>query len=415
MLIALSAVASAAASRRRSRSARAESPRCTSRVTAVPVRARCTVPLDRAEPGGRQLALAVQRVPASGPRARHDRAARRRPGPGGDSAVRADLIAPLSRLPPLRGFELVTFDQRGTGQSGGLRCKPHADTPGRPATALRDAMRRSARRCPRGLHEPGLRRRPRRRCVRRSVAGPLSLLAVSYGGRGSRVCTRTSTPKTWHTWCSTRPRRSTGPATRSASQRLRALPRVLDEGICGAAPAASFTANAYEDLTRLVGAAAAGADRARTSSTNTGAGDGSSITEAALLRLLCRIDLPAGLRRLVPAAIAAADDGNPAPLARLIGRGIQPGLETVGELSDGRCILRHLLQRERDAVVRRAPIRASRPATLDSWLGGLPRRPHRTVRAYARSPPPRRLRLCADWPATPPAPAPPAGSPRRRR
>ncbi len=67
------------------------------------------------------LPLAVQRIPATGP---HTGTLVLLAGGPGQPAIPSfeQLIAPLASSPQLRGFELVAFDQRGTGQSGFLNC-----------------------------------------------------------------------------------------------------------------------------------------------------------------------------------------------------------------------------------------------------------------------------------------------------
>jgi len=79
------------------------------------------VPFDRADPAVGDVALAVQRMPASTPRVGVIVLLAGGPGQPALPAFEG-LLAPLAREPALRGFELVAFDQRGTGQSEELEC-----------------------------------------------------------------------------------------------------------------------------------------------------------------------------------------------------------------------------------------------------------------------------------------------------
>ena len=79
------------------------------------------VPFDRADPAVGSIALAVQRVPASAARVGVIVLLAGGPGQPALGPFEA-LLAPLAHEAALRGFELVAFDQRGTGQSEGLQC-----------------------------------------------------------------------------------------------------------------------------------------------------------------------------------------------------------------------------------------------------------------------------------------------------
>ena len=90
-----------------------------------------------------------------------------------------EVLAPLAREPALRGFELVAFDQRGTGQSEGLQC-PEVESlkGGLPAyvgacgTAL--GATRSFYTSQESVEDLD--------ALRQALGGtPLSLFAVSYG------------------------------------------------------------------------------------------------------------------------------------------------------------------------------------------------------------------------------------------
>ena len=140
------------------------------------------VPLNRAEPAAAQLPLAVQRIPATGP---HIGTLVLLAGGPGQPAIPSfeKLIAPLASSPQLRGFELVAFDQRGTGQSGFLNCDTRrvprdASTPAAFFGACGEQIGPSRADYTSQESVEDL------ESLRVALGGtPLSLLAVSYGGR----------------------------------------------------------------------------------------------------------------------------------------------------------------------------------------------------------------------------------------
>ncbi|MGS2810159.1 alpha/beta hydrolase [Nocardia sp. MW-W600-9] len=83
--------------------------------------ARVAVPLDYADPSGRQLELAVVRQPARDPEHRIGTLFTAAGGPGGSGiewAAKGELFpGELSRR-----FDVITFDQRGVGRSSSVRC-----------------------------------------------------------------------------------------------------------------------------------------------------------------------------------------------------------------------------------------------------------------------------------------------------
>ncbi|MFE1470657.1 alpha/beta hydrolase [Nocardiopsis dassonvillei] len=80
-----------------------------------------TVPLDHDEPGGRTLDIALVRAPASGPPQERLGSLVVNPGGPGASGVRA-LDTPLFGDDVRAAFDLVSFDPRGVGDSGGFAC-----------------------------------------------------------------------------------------------------------------------------------------------------------------------------------------------------------------------------------------------------------------------------------------------------
>ena len=318
----------------------------------------------------------------------------------------------------------MAFDQRGTGQSGFLRCKP--------SRALRRAKTVTARIAACG-EQLGASRGDYTsqesvedlESLRIALGGnPLSLLAVSYGGRVAGMYAR-EYPQGLARMVLDSPTPVRGDSALRLEV-LHALPRVLDDAICGDGACASFTQDEYGDLVRLLASLARHpittrifeGGRHRVSST---------ITENRVFSLLTEIDLPSLLRNLVPAAISAAADGSPEQLARLTAEyPPQPPPDLLedprGLSSEPLPVLFKELEFEADSNVLLAatvcdetelPWAADSPpngrrATLESWIDGLP--PELTAPFS-----PRLLEretffsLCLGWPATAPAPPPPSG------
>ena len=322
------------------------------------------------------------------------------------------LLAPLAREPALRSFELVAFDQRGTGQSQALECPEVGRSFKGGLTSY--SARAAPRSAPRALSTPA--RNPSKtstRCARRLGGTPLSLFAVSYGTRVAGMYAREHPQGVARMVLdSTTPTTGPGPL---GIERLRALPRVLDEGICGAGACRSFSSDVYADLTRVVAVLHRHPLRTRIYNAR-GRLRPASVTEAGVLRLLFGLDLAHGARELAPAAIAAAAHGDAVPLARLThalqsapassfasakagtappaaafppGRLGEPSFAAeapVTRLSDlPPAVRRHLLRRGRTAVVAGAPLLPGAPRRCTAGSPRcLPGRP-------PRSPPPRLL------------------------
>jgi pimeloyl-ACP methyl ester carboxylesterase len=390
------------------------------------------VPFDRADPAVGDIALAVQRVPASAPRAGVIVLLSGGPGqpalPGFES-----LLAPLARDPALRSFELVAFDQRGTGQSEQLRCPE----------VVRGGLLSQESMCgtelgPTRAYYTSQESVEDLNTLRQALGGtPLSLLAVSYGTRVAGMYAR-EYPQGVARMVLDSLVPTTGPQPLEL-QRLHALRRVFDEGICGAGACRSFSSDVYADLTRVVAELHHHPLRTRIYNAH-GHLRPARVTERGLLRLLAGLDLAQGTRELTPAAIAAAAHGDAAPLARLthvlqseeIGSSAaSPILETAPPVSTNPL---DALGEEAYATARAPRIESGddeflyvatfcvendlpwspesppseRAAALHGWLASLPAgdtAPFSLATALAESP----LPLCMAWPATPPAPASPAG------
>jgi pimeloyl-ACP methyl ester carboxylesterase len=392
------------------------------------------VPFDREDPSVGGVALAVQRVPASAPRVGVIVLLAGGPGQPALPAFEA-LLAPLAHEPALRGFELVAFDQRGTGQSQGLVCPVEGSPPeggeasylGACGTAL--GPTRAFYTSQESVEDLD--------ALRQALGGtPLSLFAVSYGTRVAGMYAREH-PQGVARMVLDSPTPTTGPLALER-QRLRALPRVLDQGICGAGACRSFSTNVYTDLTGLVAALHRHPLRTRIYNAH-GRLRPASVTETGVLRLLSGLDLAQAARELAPAAIAAAAHGDAAPLARLThtlqveapgsGLAATPG-ETappvVGSLPGALggdtfaaqapeidSAISLLLFAATYCVENELPWSpdsppAGRTATLRGYLASLPAgstAPFAPATVAASS----GLSLCMDWPATAPAPPSPTG------
>jgi len=203
-----------------------------------------TVPLDRSGAVPGTVNLAVRRFPA-----------RQGPSRGtiffvaggpGQSAVGVlpEVVSLFARTLP--NYDILTYDQRGTGRSGALTC-PALRNPGeRSETEVFAACGQ----------ELGTRRGFYRtadsvddlEAVRQAAGGPqLSIFAVSYGGRvAGEYARRFPAGVSRLLLDSPTPLSGTNPLD---LQRLRALPPVFS-ALCARA-ACPFTRSAYRDLSRL--------------------------------------------------------------------------------------------------------------------------------------------------------------------
>jgi pimeloyl-ACP methyl ester carboxylesterase len=392
------------------------------------------VPFDRADPAVGDVALAVQRVRASGPRTGVLVLLAGGPGQPALPAFEG-FLAPLAREPALRGFELVAFDQRGTGQSEGLLCPVGRAI--RAGLSAYEAACGTALGSTRGFYT-SQESVGDLEALRQALGGtPLSLFAVSYGTRVAGMYAR-EYPQGVARMVLDSLVATTGPEPLELP-RFHALRRVLDEGICGAGACRSFSSNLYADLTRLVGALHKHPLRTRIYD-NHGRLRPARVTEAGLLRLLEGLDLAHGTRELAPAAIAAAAHGEAAPLARLV-HSLQPETPSAREAAQPIEAALPLVQSplwlfggdayaaaeaplidsldsdtlyaatfcvESDLPWSPESAPAGRAAALHSRLSSLPSgaaAPFSLATALAASP----LPVCLDWPATQSAPPSPTG------
>jgi len=237
-------------------------------------------------------------------------------GPGqAVTPLLSSLAADFGALLP--GYNLLTFDQRGTGRSGPLRCAA-LDSP------RRESQTRAAARCGRQLG-------PVRNffrtsdsvddieAVRAAIGGPpLAVYAVSYGGRvAGEYVRRYPAAVSRLLLDSPAPLSGTDPLD---LQRLGTLPRLL-RAICGRR-SCPFTKSSFRDLSRLAarlrrrplrGTAFSPSGRARRV----------TLTLGDLYGLTISSDLAASLRAQLPSAYRSAVQGDPAPLLRTLA---SPGL-----------------------------------------------------------------------------------------
>jgi pimeloyl-ACP methyl ester carboxylesterase len=390
-----------------------------------------TVPFDRADPSAGNIALAVQRVPASAPR---EGVIVLLAGGPGQPAIPAfeEFLAPLAHEAELRGYELVALDQRGTGQSQGLQCLETGALRGKQPTAeCGEAL---------GLTRPFYSSQETVEdldALRQALGGmPLSLFAVSYGGHVAGMYAHEH-PQGVARMVLDSPS-PLGEPDALDSEHIHALRRMLDEGVCGAGDCRPFTSDVYADLTKLVA-------RLHRRPLRTHIYDAKGhlrpaiVTEAGVLRLLSGLDLARATRELAPAAIAAAANGNGMQLARLTHllqperAGSSPFTSFATGTSGAADPLSWASEDERladgaplsDAFISGALFAATyctesqlpwspdsplagRPAALRSWLAALPAdttAPFALATAAENS----ALSICEEWPATPPAPPPPGG------
>jgi pimeloyl-ACP methyl ester carboxylesterase len=357
------------------------------------------------DPGVGTISLAVQRVPATGTQL--GTIVFLSGGPG-EAALPGfeGLLAPLAKRPALRGYELVSFDQRGTGQSGALSC-PALFKQGLSALAACGESLGGARTdytsqdSVDDLH-----------ALRVALGGPpLSLFAVSYGTKVAGMYAL-EYPQEVARMVLDSPVPIAGWDGLS-SQRTRALPRVLDDELCGDGVCGSFAPNPEADLDTVVDRLHAHPVRARMLNTH-GHREAVTVTETELYELVVYMDLSSDLAGLVPGVIADAAHGHWQPLARLVSElpSELPTAASVQEESNDLLslpLLASTLCTETPLPWAPESAVASRTATLDSWLAALP--PNYTAPfAPLTTATQAGIGFCKQWPPTPPAPPLPTGT-----
>ncbi len=216
----------------------------------------------------------------------------------------------------LPNFNLLTFDQRGTGRSGPLRC-PAFDSP------RRESQTKAAERC--GTQLGAARSFYRTtdsvddiEAVRAAVGGPpLAVFAVSYGGRVAGEYARRY-PAAVSRLLLDSPTAPVGTDPLDL-QRIGTLPRLL-RAIC-ARKSCPFTKSAFRDLSRLAKRLRKRPLRGRAFDSR-GRARRVGLTLADLYGLTISSDLAASLRAQLPSAYRSAVGGDPGPLLRLL---VSPG------------------------------------------------------------------------------------------
>jgi pimeloyl-ACP methyl ester carboxylesterase len=162
--------------------------------------ARCgalSVPENPARPAGRRLSIRLAVIPAQGGPSHSDPIVVLMGGPGEDAIGAAALYA-RQFAPLLQDRDLLLIDERGTGQSGALRCD--LSSPQDPEAVLRDLFPPGAiKQCEERLRTRAdltqygyARFADDLELARRALKfGPMNLFAGSYGTRAAQVYLRT--------------------------------------------------------------------------------------------------------------------------------------------------------------------------------------------------------------------------------
>jgi pimeloyl-ACP methyl ester carboxylesterase len=269
------------------------------------------VPLDRTGRVGGTVNLSAARVPAAaGP---SKGTIMFLAGGPGESALGAlsDVEGLASRFAP--GYDVVTFDQRGTGASGALSCFALNLSGSETSVFARCGAELGAAR--------GFYRTSDSvddiEAVRRALGlGPVDLLGVSYGGRvAGEYVRRYPASVARLVLDSPTPLAGTDPFF---VPRQQALPRVL-RSVCGGGACRSFTRSSYGDLRAV--ARRLGRRSLRTYVVSSGGHrQRVRLSEDELYGLIGLVDLDPVGRAELPGALRSARAGDGAPLARTLDR-----------------------------------------------------------------------------------------------
>ncbi|HZI90615.1 MAG TPA: alpha/beta fold hydrolase [Thermoleophilaceae bacterium] len=289
------------------------------------------VPLDRSGAVPGTVRLAVRRVPATrGPSQGTVMFLAGGPGESALSVLPA-LAQVFSALLP--NYDLVTFDQRGTGQSGPLACAALANPSGTTASAYGSCGNQlgPARQFYRSADSAD-----DTEAVRQSIGAPqVALFGVSYGGRVAGEYVRRY-PGTVSRMVLDSPSTLEGSDPFSL-QRQQALRRVVGAEICARRACRSFSRSPYRDLSRLALRLRRRGLRA-TIYTGSGRPDRGRLTVDDLYALVALADLDPVLRAELPGAVSSARRGDGAPFARalvrtIVGLGGQGDDEPVNDVT----------------------------------------------------------------------------------
>ncbi len=281
--------------------------RCTRVVGDRALCGRVTVPLDRGGALSGTIALRVKALPPSGGGAAGGTVLALAGGPGQAAVPLLTTFAGVLR-PILRTRQLVTFDQRGTGGSGRLRCAALVGSGvlvsviGRCADEL--GPRRTAYTTAESVADV--------EAVRSALGvDKLILYAASYGTKVALLYAATYPQHVDRLVLdSIVPPEGIDPFQRST---LASIPRVL-RSVCGGG--CGFTRNPGSDMAALARRLAHEPLRG-TAIDGNGRPHAASISEPELLGLLVDGDFDRYLRAALPAAVRGALAGDAAPLLRL--------------------------------------------------------------------------------------------------
>jgi len=289
------------------------------------------VPLDRSGGVPGTVRLAVRRVPA-------------RQGPsrgtvmflaGGPGESALSALPSLSQLfaALLPTHDLVTFDQRGTGQSGPLACDAVRNARGATAVVYGTCGNQlgPARQFYRSADSA-----EDIEAVRQSIGAPqVALFGVSYGSRVAGEYVRRH-PGAVSRMVLDSPSTLEGTDPFSL-QRQQALRRVLGSEICARRACRPFSRSPYRDLSRV---ALRLRRRGLTASIYTGSGrrERGRLSGGDLYTVVALSDLDPVLRAELPGALSSARRGDGAPLARalvrtIVGLGSQGDDEPVNDVT----------------------------------------------------------------------------------
>lgn len=356
-----------------------------------------SVPLDRTGAVAGTVRLAVAKIPA-----------RKKPragtlmliagGPGESSRDALALAGPFLSA-ALPRFDIVAFDQRGTGRSGQLRCRALRKSSARRSVA--GAMARCARQLgPRRAFYRTTDSVDDLETVRRYLGAPsLSLMGVSYGARvAGEYARRYPASVARLVLDSPVPLTGTDPFNRQVQA---ALPGVL--GAVCAGDACPFTRSAYGDLTQLAQRLREGPMRGRVVDRR-GEARRAALSERLLHGLVSASDLDPLVRAQLPAGIASALRGDPAPLLRLAASAAS-GLEDSLSLPLTAATLCSESPLPWDPAQPPGPRRAAALNAAVAALGERPFAPFRPSTIVDGG----LVSVCRRWPAVPNRPAPAAG------
>ena len=286
------------------------------------------VPLDRSGSVPGTVRLAVRRVPATqGPSRGVVVFLAGGPGESATSALPSLSALVGSALP---NYDLVTFDQRGTGLSGPLSCPalagPRGTTPA--VYGACGAQLGAARQFYRSADSAD-----DLEDVRRSIGSPqVGLYAVSYGSRVAGEYVRRY-PGAVNRLVLDSPSTLDG-TDPFALQRQQSLRRVVGDEICARRACRAFTRGPYRDLSRLALRLRRRSLRA-TIYNGGGRSDSGLLTISDLYGVVALADLDPVLRAELPGAVSSALRGDGGPFARALVRTVTAlGAQQDGPVND---------------------------------------------------------------------------------